>query len=121
MGALAVTNTTLILVDRPDRYQSLFKDDLWHEGTKVEEEDGKRFVDAFEEYLLKILGEENRSFADLERIKMLLAMLEWHESDRDWLEETRYMEIEHGPRKVNEYKERPVLPDPLHIAKRFKK
>ncbi|MEZ4644806.1 MAG: hypothetical protein R3E31_19090 [Chloroflexota bacterium] len=48
---------------------------------------------------------------------MLLAMLAWPGPDP---EQTRYMEIEradpsakHGKR--NEYKERPVLPDPLKV------
>jgi CspA family cold shock protein len=43
-------------------------------------------------------------------------MLEWRESDPAWLDTTRYMEIEHGLDKVNEYKERPVLPDPLAVV-----
>jgi hypothetical protein len=50
---------------------------------------------------------------------MLLAMLEWRKVNDAWLDLTRYMEIERGPQKVNEYKERPVLPDPLAVVERW--
>jgi hypothetical protein len=43
-------------------------------------------------------------------------MLEWKESDGNWLEQTRYMEIERGKSNKNEYKDRPVLSDPLHVT-----
>jgi cold shock CspA family protein len=55
---------------------------------------------------------------DSERVKQLLAMLSWPGPDPEL---TRYMEIEHPDPtakrgKHNEYKERPVLPDPLLVA-----
>jgi hypothetical protein len=51
---------------------------------------------------------------------MLLRMLEWPGPDKEL---TRYMEIERqDPKarrgKVNEYKDRPVLPDPLQVGGR---
>ena len=61
-----------------------------------------------------------KPFAELERIQMLLTMLQWREGDENWQEATRYMEIEHGPRDdINEYSARPVLPDPQEVVRRW--
>jgi len=112
MGAVVIT-PDLYLTDRHARYSRLFGAAAWDEA--VSEADAQPYVDVFEKFVLKeggIAPAKNR-LAEVERIRMLLALLEWRESDATWLETTRYMEIEHGPDKVNEYKERPVLPDPL--------
>jgi cold shock CspA family protein len=45
---------------------------------------------------------------------MLLAMLAWREGNAQWADRTRYLLIEH-PQFGNEYKDRPVLPDPLAV------
>jgi CRISPR-associated protein (TIGR03986 family) len=101
MGAVAV-KAELHLTDRAARYGCLFADDDWAVGEK---EAGLAPTNA-------------KRLEDLERIQMLLAMLRWPGPDRD---ETRYLEIEredpHAKRgKVNEYKDRPVLPDPLQVV-----
>lgn len=44
---------------------------------------------------------------------MLLYLLQWPGPDKD---KTRYLEIEHGPAKDNEYKNRPVLPTPEGVS-----
>lgn len=120
MGAIKIT-PTLHLTDRQQRYHDLFDDgERWHTAAGKEEETTP-FTEAFERFVLQQLGRaggETR-LRQLERIRMLLAMMQWREGDAAWLEETRYMEIEHGPGKVNEYKERPVLPDPLEVSKRY--
>ena len=113
MGAVAL-RVRLQLTDRRARYAQLFGGDRWAEA--VSEADGAPFIQQFERYVLQVLGNNARRLHEIERIQMLLAMLEWRESDEAWLEATRYMEIEHGLDKVNEYKERPVLPDPLTVA-----
>jgi CspA family cold shock protein len=46
-------------------------------------------------------------------------LLQWREGDPKWLDQTRYMEIEHGYEKENEYKERLVLPDAFGVIKNF--
>lgn len=128
MGSVAIT-TELSLRDRtkppsnqPDeegRYARLVTDGHWQLG----QEDSGALADAiaaFEQYVLTQIAPTERRGAstlkDVKRIQMLLALLEWHENTPDWQETTRYMEIEHGPRKLNEYKERPVLPDPLAVV-----
>ena len=111
MGAVKIT-PTLYLSNRQERYARLFSGNDWHRGEK-EEPDMRRFLDAFERFVLDEMDAQERgqarSLKDVERIKMLLTMLEWPGPDRSL---TEYMTIE----PVNEYKERPVLPDPLHIA-----
>ena len=113
MGAVAI-EPKLYLSPRQARYAHLFAGDRWEEA--VETESIQPYVEHFERFVLQQLGENADQLADVERIRMLLTMLEWRESDPDWLEATRYMQIEHGLDKVNEYKERPVLPDPLAVV-----
>ncbi|MDX9955069.1 MAG: TIGR03986 family CRISPR-associated RAMP protein [Anaerolineae bacterium] len=114
MGAVAIT-PQLVLTSRLTRYTSLFTQDAsWEQAS--ESAAPQPYVNAFETFVLKQLGVAAGRLTDVERIRMLLTMLEWRESDPNWLEATRYMEIEHGLDKVNEYKERPVLPDPLAVV-----
>lgn len=94
------------------RYKKLFSDEGWQQATQVEI-NIDQFVSAFETYVLDRMDETERgrcqSLKEVERIQMLLKLLEWP-GPVDEL--THYMVIEPD----NEYKERPVLPDPLNIA-----
>lgn len=118
MGAVKIA-PTLYLSQRSERYSKLFANGAWADGVS-RDADIKRFRDAFETFMLKtmdVLDKDNaQSFGDVERIKMLLKMLEFPGPDKDW---TRYTEIERDKEypesKVNEFKERPVLPNPLYI------
>ena len=116
MGAVNIEreNLTLKLVNPDKRYRALFADHQWAES--AEPVSLQTYVDEFETYILKALNVTDAKFKELERIAMLLTMLQWREGDDDWLAKTRYMEFEHGPKKVNEYNQRPVLPDPLAVA-----
>jgi len=119
MGAVKLSLKSLMITDRRSRYTRLFAVNAWN--TADEQRDPGEYIAAFEKYVLDELGETNRGkrrLAELERIRMLLAMHEWQGPP---LSETRYMEIEREIDKgqfVNEYKERPVLPDPLAVAAR---
>jgi CRISPR-associated protein (TIGR03986 family) len=110
LGSVAI-KPRLILGDRPARYRQLFDGNTWYTGEQ-EEPHRQQFQQAFEQYILKHMSQEERknarSLAQVTRIRMLLKMLEWPGPDRSL---TKYMVIE----PENEYKERPVLPDPLHI------
>ena len=101
---------TLQLDDRPARYQTLLHDGQWHIPTT----DGAigSYIEAFERYILAELNTQETQLATVARIRALLTLLEWRESQPQWLDATRYMEIERGSQKENEYKERPVLPTP---------
>jgi cold shock CspA family protein len=119
MGAVAV-RSDLHLSDREARYTRLFAGDGWaSDSAQAGDEAWTRAVEAFERFVLDGLEEKQaRRLDELERIQMLLAMLSWPGPDP---EETRYLEIEREDPsakrgKVNEYKERPVLPDPMALA-----
>ena len=113
MGSVYLT-PTLQLDDRPARYQSLLNDGQWHTST-TEGEIGT-YIEAFQRYLLQELNSQETQLADVARIRTLLTLLEWRESQPQWMDATRYMEIERGNQKENEYKERPVLPTPDVVA-----
>jgi CRISPR-associated protein (TIGR03986 family) len=115
MGAIKI-QPTLHLSDRPNRYSKLFSQAGW-EKAEIANTDhiSARCITAFEEYILKNIGESDhpstekaKSLTELPRIQMLLAMLQW--SDAPSSDKTRYMTIE-----PNEYKERPVLPTPFQV------
>jgi len=119
----------LYLIDRKSRYEKLFADDKWHIALKKGELG--RFKKDFEEYIIKSLDINNDKFESIERIKELFTLLKWDEKimgSKDWLEKTRYMQIECKPNeyncinkeeaiqgKVNEYKKRPILRKPTEI------
>ncbi len=113
MGAVAIS-PRLYLSDRHRRYQSLFKGDTWEEA--VHTEDVQPYLQAFEEHVIAELGLPTNPtrLTNLERVRMLLALLSWPGPAQAL---TRYMEIEH-PKFGNEFKERPVLPDPLGVEKK---
>jgi len=117
MGAVKIT-PHLILSERGNqqgRYGRLFTENKWHLAEQPA--DATPYVEQFERYVLNAIGQPGAArLAEVERIRMLLTMLEWREGTEQWLKATSYMEVEAGPDKVNEYKERPVLPDPLAVV-----
>ncbi|WP_052337850.1 TIGR03986 family CRISPR-associated RAMP protein [Chloroflexus sp. Y-396-1] len=117
MGAVKIT-PRLILSNRQGRqgrYGQLFDESKWHLAEQTA--DATPYVEQFERYVLDAIGQPGTTrLAEVERIRMLLTMLEWREGTAQWLKATSYMEVEAGPGKVNEYKERPVLPDPLIVV-----
>lgn len=114
MGAVKIEGI-LNLIDRSKRYRELFSQDDWAECATLSE--FTKYVTAFEQYILQGIGNTKaKSLSDVERIQMLLKMLSW--DDRPDSEYTRYMEIEHKDNgaKHNEYRGRPVLPDPNGVG-----
>jgi len=123
MGALRI-QPALHLVQRiPEgdardtRYQQLLDGERWHAAEH--ETEATRFIEAFTQYLLvtKGVAPDRTQLAEVPRIQDLLALLEWRGDtpDADWLNLTRYMEIE-NEQLGNEYAERPVLPTPRGVA-----
>lgn len=141
MGAVKL-NAKLHLTNRANRYGSLFDGDKWKTGEGNERdlsnrETLKELTRKFEEHLLRALDHPKKSpesdepctrISDLKRIGMLLKMMEWpgfpaeparHDNRVKTTSagqpNTRYMTIElpgAPPREKNEYRDRPVLPDP---------
>ncbi|MBI2941461.1 MAG: TIGR03986 family CRISPR-associated RAMP protein [Chloroflexi bacterium] len=112
LGAVRIS-PSLFLSDRIDRYCRIFSDGTWHRAER-EEQNPQAFLVAFENYILNRMNQDERagvlSLSQVPRIQMLLKLLEWPGPSGD---QTRYMQIE-GP-NGNEYRERPVLPDPLNV------
>lgn len=117
LGAIKLT-PTLHLIDPKKRYQSLFGAHGFELGLLSDEitqkyRDGA--LQVFETYICKQLN--YTSFAQAPRIQQLLTMLSWPGPNP---EQTRYIEIERPDSRAkrgkrNEYKERPVLPDPTQV------
>ena len=108
LGAVEI-RSRLILTDRQARYQRLFAEEGWATA-EHEENDLDQFKEAFEHYVLQRMDKSERGTAqrltDVKRIQRLLTMLKWPGPDP---EHTRYMEL-------SEFRNRPVLPDPLAVA-----
>lgn len=118
LGAVKI-EPQLHLIDRARRYGPLFAADGWAEAVQVETATAAASKAAFERFVLGTLGETATQLPEVERVKMLLALLSWPGPDPTL---TRYMEIEHPDPsakrgKRNEYDGRPVLPDPLNVGK----
>ncbi len=94
----------------------LFASAGWQKAERQAE--ATAYLQQFEKYVLEAARLPGAAkLADVERIRMLLAMLEWRDGTAEWLQTTSYMEVEAGADgKINEYKERPVLPDPLAVV-----
>jgi CRISPR-associated protein (TIGR03986 family) len=120
MGSVQL-QAQLFLSNRQQRYRQLFADDgTWAELLDAAPTDS--YVQAYEAFVLTRIHPAERGQAqrlsELLRIKMLLKLLEWPGPAK---EQTRYLEIEReDPNarrgKVNEYRGRPVLPDPLAVV-----
>lgn len=115
MGAVALTPRRLVLTDRQARYARLFDGESFDLAATAA--DLRTYVNAFDAYVRERVAPDKSNLAQVERIQALLTMLEWREGTPAWLDRTRYMEIERGDDKVNEYKERPVLPEPATVVK----
>ncbi|MDX2043172.1 MAG: TIGR03986 family CRISPR-associated RAMP protein [Acidobacteriota bacterium] len=115
MGAVKLT-PRLYLTNRQQRYAALFAGAALADGATAAEP-GK-YLEAFERFVWNGLSADEKKdtqrLAETQRIRMLLAMLEWREWNAQWADRTRYLLIEH-PQFGNEYKDRPVLPDPLAV------
>ena len=115
LGSVSI-KPKLFVSDRKQRYTSLFNDNRsgWQLAETACETD--RFKLAFEGYILSGLAEYEKgelvSLWETERLSQLKVMLDWDNTKiPDWVEKTRYMEIEH-PEKGKEFKDRRVLADP---------
>jgi cold shock CspA family protein len=112
MGAIEVT-PTLYIDQRQERYTQLLAGNTWHQPSTATE--FQPYLESFETYQRQNLALRGPLIEQV-RIKTLLALLEWREGGPEWQDRTRYLEIERGLNKENEYKERPVLSDALAVA-----
>ena len=130
----------LVLGDRKMRYSFLLNTDgNWNlPGKRVSSALIAEYKKSFSEYVLSNIDPEQKDLWNIDRISQLKSMLEYDENriiTLDWLNETRYMEIERKkddngdlytndsgkPKAFNEYKNRAVLDTPKNILDKFKK
>ena len=110
LGTVAISDISLHLTDRSERYTALFAGNRFEEGTS-----NAKNVDtlktAFSDYILRHLPPEEkgtaRSIWDTPRIGLLKTMLTWSSAT---VEQTRYMTLP-------EFRGRPVLPHPDKVVR----
>jgi hypothetical protein len=115
MGAVKLSVESLHLDSRVDRYARLFDSQSdkteWQTGSSESE---ANFIRRFEEFVLRNLPEsktkEAKCLSDIPRIRSLLALMEWRDAFPS-PQDREYMSLE-------QFKQRPVLPDPLQVANR---
>lgn len=124
-------------IHRERRYSRLLDESGSNWNTGEEGIPGTNFLkQAFSDHLLQQLNGKEAHIWLIPRLAELRALLTFDESQvrsTDWLEETRYMEMERpkptpfeppssndGKHKWNEYKHRPVLPRPRDVQQHFK-
>ena len=130
LGSVAL-KPILYIQRRAERYRALFNEEEWRTTDRVEQ-DWSPYLKAFRDQMLAALQEtaepgieDAKELHDLHRIQALLKLMEWDGQPADWngnrylkqqgRPNTRYMSIKH-PQYRNEYRKRPVLPDPLAFA-----
>lgn len=117
MGAVKI-DYQLYISDRKSRYAKLFDaNGSWATGESLDADPD--YVNLFKNYMLEQLRLSGE-FNQIDRIRMLLAMLSWKETlTPNELNQRRYLEIERQGRSLdndpNEYKTRRVLPTPLQV------
>lgn len=125
MGAIKIT-PRLFIKDPMVRYSDLFDGQKWLSGFS---ENPQASQDSLNAFLLCMREELGTDLVKTKRIRELLTILQWPGliPDED-KKPTRYMEIEHRVSasiskrgKVNEYRDRPVLPSPRTVWKKHKK
>jgi CRISPR-associated protein (TIGR03986 family) len=110
MGAIQVTHTVK-LFSKADRYARLFDGNSWQSGLHDSRESLLIALRAFVSW-----ASPGQAIESDVRIASLLTLLRWEGPNS---EKTRYMEIERrddSGNKLNEYKTRPVLPDPFGVV-----
>lgn len=104
MGAVKLT-PTLHLINRQERYETLFAEDGWRDGEQAVNFDTDP-REKFEQHVLQQTGVTESRIQDTPRIERLLKMMEWKLNPD--LSEKQYMSLE-------DYQQRYVLPDPLDV------
>lgn len=118
----------LFIIDKKESYRKLFDEQNKLFISLEEIKNTDKFTSAFEKYILDNISNYDKGNAtklwDTPRLKELKHLLDWSKTNiPDWNEKTRYMDIEHEERdmdieheerykKINEFKNRPVLKKP---------
>lgn len=110
LGVVKLT-PTLVISDREARYCRAFNSDgSWHQPHKLSSD----YTEAFKGFI----STQGIDFDNAPRIRALKAMLRLYDPDPEFFS---YMQIERmiEGERVNEYRDRPVLPEPEEIADEY--
>jgi CRISPR-associated protein (TIGR03986 family) len=139
LGSVRVQVEEVATIDLKQYYRQLFDDAMrWHRGEWLwsESEQQQKIVE-FERYMLQNLNEQPQvtSLWDTRRLRALRALLTLPDAvaaiDQEaWNRATRYMEIacedeclegkpDRNTGKVNEFKNRPILPDAVQVWRKL--
>jgi len=129
MGAVHIKIEEFHVTNRAEgRYEKFFDGSGWY-LPENQTWSSAACIQKFEEFMRnRGVLQKDQSLGDSPQIKELSTMLEWigEVPTPQWLDFTRYMEIERETPykgktiKVNEYKERPVLPTPFGVWSKHK-
>jgi CRISPR-associated protein (TIGR03986 family) len=109
MGAVCL-EPTLFLSNRQQRYETLFDGILWRKGeNKADDNKRQSLIDGFETYVRVAINSDKPKLSEIERIKILLKMLEWNENPDLSFKNTPDFEAED-----NDFEHRRILPTPLY-------
>lgn len=112
LGSVKITVSGVECDDRIKRYETTWaKNGGWSCPQMNSAPGVAALIKTFEKQMSEKLGQP---FRDQKRIQMLQKMLTWPGIQQKDKELIRYMEIKHE-KFGNEYKDRPVLPDPLNL------
>ncbi len=126
LGTIQVTSS-LVLSNRKKRYSSLLNE--WNQDEQKEEPDYmiKKYIEIFSNDILAQTGEDknHKELWNTERLQELKVILQKHNPDVQ--SKFRYMEIARDtnqynpntgrPKKINEFRERPILSQPTKYIK----
>ena len=111
MGAVKLEKPTLHLVKPTKRYSQLLDEHgAWQLGSEPDDS-ARSYMKEYESHVFGRLPDKGnaRKLIEVERIQMLLKMLEWNDVDRD--ADKKQYETD-----LKRFRERRVLPDPLHLT-----
>lgn len=118
LGTVSI-NSSLFLSNRKKRYSSLFSE--WQENIATEDKYSiKEFIDSFEIDILEQIGEDHndRNLWQNKRLQELKTLLQNH--SKIIQDKFNYMEIakvNKQNKKINEFRERPILSQPTKYVK----
>lgn len=112
LGSVVIKVKEVLRTQHTKRYSKLFDLDKWNTALqRLSSGEILELIQSFEKHVLTFIHSDKPSLMDEERVQQLLSLLDFTKTqDPSWNEKTRYMEIERGTAKVNEYKSRPILP-----------
>ncbi|OJX90104.1 MAG: CRISPR-associated RAMP family protein [Paludibacter sp. 47-17] len=126
LGSVLLSIKSLSIIDRKERYTTLIENSSWALGVTNNIPDTEHFKNIFAKYLCSQLKEvqyvENKGSMCIWQIDRLLKLKEMltlnHEMNNtivNWNKRTRYMENGINNGGNNEFKNRPVLPNPNEV------